>query len=199
MCLIYGKKSRPGKLFVFLFSVHQHVFKIKNVPNILINPFILAMYFANPLIWDQRVKSGITKTCLYKFDTFKPHFYIVKLGFTGVYIIFLISAQKHFFLTFFFFKELLPVLSSRHLSFKTLGRGAQCSMPVTLGQWQSQTSSVCTEWHGNDQTDLQCQAARHCHHQVQWATCWTSSWRRDGSADMNVECSNGAVKTAFDI
>ena len=25
----------------------------------------------------------------------KPHFYIVKLGFTGVYIIFLISAQRH--------------------------------------------------------------------------------------------------------
>ena len=25
----------------------------------------------------------------------KPHFYIVKLGFTGVYIIFLIPAQKH--------------------------------------------------------------------------------------------------------
>ena len=37
----------------------------------------------------------ITKTCLYNFDPFKPHFYIVKLGFTGVYIIFLISAQKH--------------------------------------------------------------------------------------------------------
>ena len=29
------------------------------------------------------------------FYPFKPHFYIVKLGFTGVYIIFLISAQKH--------------------------------------------------------------------------------------------------------
>ena len=28
-------------------------------------------------------------------DILKPHFYIVKLGFTGVYIIFLISAQKH--------------------------------------------------------------------------------------------------------
>ena len=27
--------------------------------------------------------------------TLKPHFYLVKLGFTGVYIIFLISAQKH--------------------------------------------------------------------------------------------------------
>ena len=29
------------------------------------------------------------------FDPLKPHFYIVKLGFTGVYIIFLISDQKH--------------------------------------------------------------------------------------------------------
>ena len=37
----------------------------------------------------------ITKTCLYNFDPLKPHFYIVKVGFTGVYIIFLISAQKH--------------------------------------------------------------------------------------------------------
>ena len=37
----------------------------------------------------------ITKTHLYNFDPLKPHFYIVKLGFTGVYIIFLISAQKH--------------------------------------------------------------------------------------------------------
>ena len=37
----------------------------------------------------------ITKTYLCYFDPLKPHFYIVKLGFTGVYIIFLISAQKH--------------------------------------------------------------------------------------------------------
>ena len=37
----------------------------------------------------------ITKTYLYNYDPTKPHFYIVKLGFTGVYIIFLISAQKH--------------------------------------------------------------------------------------------------------
>ena len=36
----------------------------------------------------------ITETCLYNFDPLKPHFYIVKLGFTGVYIIFLISAQN---------------------------------------------------------------------------------------------------------
>ena len=32
----------------------------------------------------------ITKTSLYKFDPLQPHFYTVKLGFTGVYIIFLI-------------------------------------------------------------------------------------------------------------
>ena len=37
----------------------------------------------------------ITKTLLYNFDPLKPHFYTVKLGFTGVYIIFLISALKH--------------------------------------------------------------------------------------------------------
>ena len=34
----------------------------------------------------------IMKTYLYNFDPLKAHFYIVKLGFTGVYIIFLISA-----------------------------------------------------------------------------------------------------------
>ena len=38
------------------------------------------------------VADSITKTRLYNFDPLKPHFYIVKLGFTGVYIIFLISA-----------------------------------------------------------------------------------------------------------
>ena len=36
----------------------------------------------------------ITKTYLYNFDPLKPHFYIVELRFTGVYIIFLISDQK---------------------------------------------------------------------------------------------------------
>ena len=37
---------------------------------------------------------NITQTCLYNFDPLKSHFYIVKLGFTGVYIIFLISVQN---------------------------------------------------------------------------------------------------------
>ena len=42
----------------------------------------------------RNVPSNITKTYLYKFDLLKPHVYIVKLGFTWVYIIFLISAQS---------------------------------------------------------------------------------------------------------
>ena len=32
---------------------------------------------------------------LYNFDPLQPHFYIVKLRLTGVYIIFIISALKH--------------------------------------------------------------------------------------------------------
>ena len=36
----------------------------------------------------------ITKIRLCNFDPLKSHFYIVKLGFTGVYIIFLISDQN---------------------------------------------------------------------------------------------------------
>ena len=44
---------------------------------------------------EEEEEFSITKTCLYTFDPLKPHFYIVKLRFTGVYIIFLISAQKH--------------------------------------------------------------------------------------------------------
>ena len=40
----------------------------------------------------------ITKRYLYNFDLLKPHFYIVRLVFTGVYIIFLILLKlKHRF------------------------------------------------------------------------------------------------------
>ena len=41
---------------------------------------------------ERRQNNTITKTRLYNIDPLKPHFYIVKLGFTGVYIIFLISS-----------------------------------------------------------------------------------------------------------
>ena len=35
----------------------------------------------------------ITKTCLYNFDPLKPHFYIVKLGFTGYTLFFLFQLK----------------------------------------------------------------------------------------------------------
>ena len=40
-------------------------------------------------------KLNLFTKIVYNFDPLKPHFYIVKLGFAGVYIIFLISAKKH--------------------------------------------------------------------------------------------------------
>ena len=43
------------------------------------------VFFFNPKIL---IVSFITKTCLYNIDPLKPHFYTVKLGFTGVYIYF---------------------------------------------------------------------------------------------------------------
>ena len=44
----------------------------------------------------QSAKRNIMKTYLYNFDPIEPHFYILKLGFTGVYTIYLISAKKCF-------------------------------------------------------------------------------------------------------
>ena len=43
----------------------------------------------NPMVKQMFRNDYITKTCLYNFDPLKPHFYIVKLGFTGVDLIFL--------------------------------------------------------------------------------------------------------------
>ena len=59
----------------------------------------IPVFNANSVDPDQTPRSvasdlSITKTSLYNFDPLKPHFYIVKLGFRGVYIIFLISAQN---------------------------------------------------------------------------------------------------------
>ena len=55
------------------------------------------VYTCKSQFYNSGVSGGggsITKTYLYNFDPLKPHFYIVKLGFTGVYIIFLISVQN---------------------------------------------------------------------------------------------------------
>ena len=52
------------------------------------------LHFIDKSMQFKWVPQHITKTCLYNFDPLKPHFYIVKLGFTGVYILFLISAEN---------------------------------------------------------------------------------------------------------
>ena len=68
-----------------------------------VNPFSLIRTFSIHFFESLSLRSkcflleharNIMKTCLYNFDPLKAHFYIVKLGFTGVYISFLISAQN---------------------------------------------------------------------------------------------------------
>ena len=53
------------------------------------------MLSMHAFISDQWMFKSSRKHAYTIFDPFQPHFYIVKLGFTGVYIIFLISVQKH--------------------------------------------------------------------------------------------------------
>ena len=61
---------------------------------------MMVLKYENSVSIQARTRSGrvakqtITKTRLYNFDPLKPHFYTVKLGFPGVYNIFLISAKN---------------------------------------------------------------------------------------------------------
>ena len=65
--------------------------------------FVSSADASNGYTWQTTVDGNctfvicITKTCLYNSDPLKPHFYIVKLGFRGVSIIFLILLEKHRF------------------------------------------------------------------------------------------------------
>ena len=54
------------------------------------------------------------------------------------------------------------------------GRNAPCQRDLAIDKAEPPASAG--RWQGNDQTDLQCQATRHCHHQVQWATCAAWHW-----------------------
>ena len=85
-----------------IISVSQYVLKliIIWIRKVVSVPIMMStveyVYIYTHYIWlkSNLYLGNITKTCLYYFDHLKPHFYIVKLGFTGVYIIFLISAQN---------------------------------------------------------------------------------------------------------
>ena len=53
-------------------------------------------------------------------------------------------------------------------------RNAPCQWDLAIDKAKPPASAV--EWQGNDQTDMQCQATRYCHHQIQWATCVAWNW-----------------------
>ena len=82
---------------------------------ILTRSFLLKTQFRN----SHKENSSIKKTRIYNFDPLKPHFYIVKLGFTGVNIIFLIFKQKYEKISDLFLSEsflFLVVKFSMHLN-----------------------------------------------------------------------------------
>ena len=74
------------------------------------------------------------------------------------------------------FKELLQFFQDTWPCVQLLctERNAPCQWDLAIDKTKHPTSAA--EWQGNDQTDVQCQATRHCHHQVQWTTCAAWHW-----------------------
>ena len=64
------------------------------------------------------------------FDPLKPHFCIVKLGFTGVYIIFLISAQKH--RLWVLVRTIRSMKKYQSFSFENFRRGGSNEYPQSM-------------------------------------------------------------------
>ena len=68
--------------------------KLQNFGNSTSIDIILPHASVFTLQYGGTLVSTIMKTYLYYFDPLEPHFYMAKLGFTRLYIIFLISAQN---------------------------------------------------------------------------------------------------------
>ena len=66
--------------------------------------------------------------------------------------------------------------------------GVQCSMPVRLGHWQSQTSNVYSEWQGNDQQIRNVKPPPDPMSYLRGLALriWTSFWGREGFAGMDM-------------
>ena len=103
--LIISRPSGVTKISVILILFRTEVFiwyfldGHRFAPNLAINGDVgwmptRELRWYNMVRYWNRLVNIITKTRLYNSDPLKPHFYIVKLGFTGVYIIFLISAKN---------------------------------------------------------------------------------------------------------
>ena len=78
----------------FWYKLESYHWEIKIKQSLSYISFCQQEIHCNDNISGNKCSRCITKTYLYNFDPLKPHFYIVKLGFTGVYIIFLIYAQN---------------------------------------------------------------------------------------------------------
>ena len=97
-CLAKFISRWPLKIFFLFFREKNSAFLMQIVSNeVSLHKMPIPVFLKKKIInvLSKELANSITKTCLYNFDPLKPHFYIVKLGFTGVYIIFLISAQKY--------------------------------------------------------------------------------------------------------
>ena len=84
--------------------------------------------------------------------------------------------------------------------------GGQCSMPVRLGHWQSQTSKVCSGMTGqwSDRSAMSSHKTLSPPDPMSYLhglalKIWSSFWKRRLDWYGHVELSSGAVKTAFDI
>ena len=78
----FQAKKLPICLLLFTFKM--------SLINVTDNILRYLFYFSKKI----KLDISVTKTCLYNVDRLKPHFYIIKLGLTGVYIMFHISAQN---------------------------------------------------------------------------------------------------------
>ena len=77
-------------MHLFLSDQRTHSDYFEN--QILFKPVIGAYATSQTTLMHMKRHQFITKTRIYNSDPLEPHFYIVKLGFTGVYIIFHISS-----------------------------------------------------------------------------------------------------------
>ena len=88
-CISNKKEAKRKKANLLVYAPNED--SNQPVPmSSLINVFVVRIMKLH--LWLSKMHT-ITKTYLYNFDPLKPHFYIVKLGFTGLYIIFLFSAH----------------------------------------------------------------------------------------------------------
>ena len=83
------------KLMYRLYPLLSYIVFIVNVLTYRLDQSVYTQTRRRKMIRAHTVCHSPRKHAFKIFDPLKPHFYIVKLGFTGIYIICIISAQKH--------------------------------------------------------------------------------------------------------